>query len=163
VDNETREVLATFDDVDAHSQLDFSPDGSLLVAGGTKGLVTLIDPVVQRTVGAPLRGVDGPVVSQSSSALRRTSSSVRPPTLTARTSAAGHDVNAALARLVTAVAAAVLSMTEVEVGIQRPPLGRSLWPGDRLEGLPAAPLGSFDRQRLHPGGCRPSQESMRSG
>ena len=163
MDNETREVLATFDDVDAHSQLDFSPDGSLLVAGGTNGLVTLIDPVVQRTVGAPLRGVDGPVVSQSSSALRRTSSSVRPPIFTARTSAAGHDVNAALARLVTAVAAAVLSMTEVEVGIQRPPLGRSLWPGNRLEGLPAAPLGSFDRQRLHPGGCGPSQESMRSG
>jgi len=65
VDNETREVLATFDDVDAHSLLDFSPDGSLLAAGGTNGLVTLIDPVEQRTVGAPLRGVDGPVVSQS--------------------------------------------------------------------------------------------------
>jgi WD40 repeat protein/DNA-binding SARP family transcriptional activator len=65
VDNETREVLATFDDVDAHWQLDFSPDGSLLAAGGTDGLVTLIDPVGQRTVGAPLRGVDGPVVSQS--------------------------------------------------------------------------------------------------
>jgi WD40 repeat protein len=58
-------VLATFDDVDAHWQLDFSPDGSLLAAGGTDGLVTLIDPVGQRTVGAPLRGVDGPVVSQS--------------------------------------------------------------------------------------------------
>jgi WD40 repeat protein len=65
VDNETREVLATFDDVDAHWQLDFSPDGSLLAAGGTNGLVTLIDPVGQHTVGAPLRGVDGPVVSQS--------------------------------------------------------------------------------------------------
>jgi WD40 repeat protein/DNA-binding SARP family transcriptional activator len=65
VDNETREVLATFDDVDAHVQLDFSPDGSLLAAGGNNGLVTLIDPVGQRIVGAPLRGVDGPVVSQS--------------------------------------------------------------------------------------------------
>ena len=63
VDNETREVLATFDDVDAHVQLDFSPDGSLLAAGGTNGLVTLIDPVGQRIGGAPLRGVDGPVAS----------------------------------------------------------------------------------------------------
>jgi WD40 repeat protein/DNA-binding SARP family transcriptional activator len=65
VDIETDEVLATFDDVDAHWQLAFSPDGSLLAAGGTNGLVTLIDPVGMRTVGAPLRGVDGPVVSQS--------------------------------------------------------------------------------------------------
>ena len=61
--------------------------------------------------------------------------------------------------MVTAVvAAAVLPVMEAVVGIQRPPLGRSLWPGDRLEGLPAAPLGSFGRQRLHPEGCRPPEK-----
>jgi hypothetical protein len=55
VDNETREVLATFDDVDAHSQLDFSPDGSLLVAGGTNGLATLIDGRAAHRRGAAAR------------------------------------------------------------------------------------------------------------
>jgi WD40 repeat protein len=65
VDYATREIVATFDDVDASWQLDFSPDGSVLAAGGTDGLVTLIDPVGRRTVGAPLQGVDGPVIALS--------------------------------------------------------------------------------------------------
>jgi WD40 repeat protein len=64
VDNETHEVLATFDGVEANTQLSFSPDGSLLAASGPSGLVTLIDPDAQRTVGAPLR-VEGRVLSQS--------------------------------------------------------------------------------------------------
>jgi WD40 repeat protein len=63
VDNETRTVITTLEDVDAHWQLKFSPDGSLLAAGGNNGLVTLIDPAAKRTLSAPLRGVDGPVVS----------------------------------------------------------------------------------------------------
>jgi WD40 repeat protein/DNA-binding SARP family transcriptional activator len=63
VDNKTRTVIATLPDVDAHLQLKFSPDGSLLAAGGTNGLVTLIDPAARRTVSTPLRGVDGPVLS----------------------------------------------------------------------------------------------------
>jgi WD40 repeat protein/DNA-binding SARP family transcriptional activator len=63
VDNQTRTVIATLHDIDANWQLKFSPDGSLLAAGGTNGLLTLIDPAARRTVSTPLRGVDGPVLS----------------------------------------------------------------------------------------------------
>lgn len=53
VDYATREVVHTFDRVDATYGLEFNPDGSLLAAGGGDGLVTLIDPAARRRVGAP--------------------------------------------------------------------------------------------------------------
>ena len=63
VERASGRVVATVDDVNASWQLEFSPDGSLLAAGGDDGLVTLIDPESGRQVGAPLPGVDGPVLT----------------------------------------------------------------------------------------------------
>jgi WD40 repeat protein len=63
VDYETKEVRATFNDVDASWKLFFSADGSTLAAGGSNGLITLIDPAKEALIGRPLRGVDGPVNS----------------------------------------------------------------------------------------------------
>ena len=68
VDYETREVLATLEGVDASWRLNFSPDGSLLAAGGANGLVTLIDPETRTPEGRRLQGVDGPVIAMAFSA-----------------------------------------------------------------------------------------------
>ena len=62
-DNATKKRRATLKNVDASWKLVFSPDGRALAAGGNNGLVTLIDPSNGERIGAPLRGVDGPVSS----------------------------------------------------------------------------------------------------
>ena len=63
VDKKTRKVRTTLAGVDASWRLYFSPDGSTLAAGGANGLITLIDPMTGDLIGAPMQGVDGPVVS----------------------------------------------------------------------------------------------------
>ena len=63
VDRVSGDTVATFEGVDAQWSLEFSPDGALLAAGGDDGLITLIDPRERTVLGAPLRGVDGPVVT----------------------------------------------------------------------------------------------------
>jgi WD40 repeat protein len=63
LDAETKKVRATLEGVDASWKLFFSPDGSSLAAGGSNGLITLIDPVAGAPIGRPMQGVDGPVSS----------------------------------------------------------------------------------------------------
>jgi WD40 repeat protein/DNA-binding SARP family transcriptional activator len=65
VDNRSREVLGTIDDVDADNVLTFSPDGSRLAAAGNEGIITLIDTASRQRAGAPLRVQDGFVKSLS--------------------------------------------------------------------------------------------------
>lgn len=62
VDLASREVVGTIDGVDADWRLSFAPDGSVLVAGGSNGVVTLIDPR-RRAISGTFVSVDGPIVS----------------------------------------------------------------------------------------------------
>ncbi len=65
LDYETRKTRTTLEGVDASWRLLFSPDGSVLAAGGNNGLISLIDPVKGERIGTPLKGVDGPVSSEA--------------------------------------------------------------------------------------------------